>query len=271
MPSKTLKICTFNVNSIRARLALILDWLSHRQNDLDILCFQELKATLEDFPRAPFEDRGYFCAVWGQKGYNGVATCSRSKPLFIQQGFNQGEEKEESRLITTTFPEFTLLNLYAPRGGEPGSQKWQSKLDWYNRLFEFIRDSFSPEQPLAVVGDFNVALTDLDVYSPEQLAGAIGTLPEERKAMRRLLEWGLIDAFRLLYPDKQEFTWWDYVGGAIWRNEGMRLDYLLGTPAFCELITDCYIDLWPRRRRRPTPSDHAPFIVELNLPSNQSV
>ncbi|HHF42257.1 MAG TPA: exodeoxyribonuclease III [Candidatus Aminicenantes bacterium] len=263
MPSNTLRIGTFNVNSIRARLSLILDWLTHRQDDLDIICFQELKATHDDFPLSPFEERGYFCAIWGQKAYNGVATCSRNRPLSIQRGFGQKEWDRESRLITTTFPEFTLVNLYAPRGGEPGSQKWRYKLNWYQHLLEFIQNSFSPEQPLAVVGDFNVALTDLDVYSPEELAGAIGTLPEEREAVRRLLDWGLVDIFRHLYPEKQLVTGGDYIGGDIWHNEGMLLDFVMGSPAFCQLITDCYVDLWPRRRRRPTPSDHAPFIVEL--------
>lgn len=267
MTDKKIKIATFNVNSIRARLSLILDWLTHRQDDLDILCLQELKATNDNFPFLEFEARGYHCAVWGQKGYNGVATCSKFAPQKIICGFGEKLEREESRIITTIFPLFTLINIYAPHGGEPGSEKGQNKLNWYEKLNNFLKISFSPEDALAIVGDFNIAPADLDVFSPQELAGTIGTLPEEREVLARLFTWGLIDVFRKLYPDQQQFTWWDYIGGAIWRDEGMRIDLCLSTPNFFKLVKDCYVDPWPRRRRRPTPSDHAPLIIEIALHS----
>jgi len=121
MEKKKIKIAAFNVNSIRARLELILNWLTHRSNDLDILCFQELKTPTENFPHSEFKARGYHCAVWGQKGYNGVATCSKFPPQEVRRGFGGKIAGEDSRIITTIFPYFSLINIYAPRGGEPAS------------------------------------------------------------------------------------------------------------------------------------------------------
>jgi len=265
MEKKKIKIAAFNVNSIRARLELILNWLTHRGNDLDILCFQELKTPTENFPHSEFKARGYHCAVWGQKGYNGVATCSKFPPQEVRRGFGGKIAGEDSRIITTIFPYFSLINIYAPRGGEPASKKGIAKLEWYGQLFRFLETTFNLQDPLAVMGDFNIAPSNLDVFSPKKLAGTIGTLPEERQALARLFRLGLLDVFQALYPQQQQFTWWDYVGGAIWRNEGLRLDLCLSTARFLELVQDCYVDLWPRRRRAPTPSDHAPLIIELNL------
>ena len=124
---------------------------------------------------------------------------------------------------------------------------------------------YRPDSPLIVVGDMNVARDDIDVYAPELLKDTIGTMPEEREAFYKLLDWGLIDAFRLLYPDKRQFTWWDYIGGKIWKDEGMRIDYILITPPLKDKLKNVFVDLWPRRRRRPKPSDHAPLIAEFEL------
>jgi exodeoxyribonuclease-3 len=126
-----------------------------------------------------------------------------------------------------------------------------------------MKDNYSPKDPVLIVGDFNVAHRDIDVYSPEDLADSIGTMPEERAIFEELLSSNFIDIYRHFYPEKKQFTWWDYIGGAIWKDEGMRIDYILGTNSLLEKIKHIEVDLWPRRRRKPIPSDHAPLIIDL--------
>jgi exodeoxyribonuclease-3 len=258
-----MKISSFNVNSIRVRSALIGDWLNHRQNDLDVLCFQELKTVEEHFPFDDFEKMDYSCEVFGQKAYNGVAICSRLPMEDTQKGFGDPAWDEQRRFITAKINGIQLINIYAPHGGLEGEEKYRYKRNWYKKLLSFLDDSFSPKDPLLIVGDLNVARADRDVFDPKALHGAIGTLPEERKALQDLLDWGLIDAFRNLYPDRIQFTWWDYIGGAIWNNQGMRIDYILCSEPLMPVIKDVEVDIWPRRRRNPKPSDHAPVIVTL--------
>ncbi len=261
-----MKICSFNVNSIRVRKDLIVEWLSHRDEDVDVFCFQELKITEEDFPFEDFEKLGYSCDVFGQKAYNGVAICSRLPVEATRKGFGDSQWDEQRRIISTKIKNIgaNILNIYAPHGGLKGEEKYHYKQEWYERLISFLEASFSPKDPLLIVGDLNVARTDQDVFDPKSLEGTIGTLPEERKAFQHLLDWGLTDVFRHLYPDRSQFTWWNYIGGAIWKNEGMRIDYALCTETLIPLIRDVEVDLWPRRRRTPKPSDHAPVIVTLD-------
>ncbi len=261
-----MKICTFNVNSIRVRKDLIGDWLNHRDKDVDVLCFQELKTTEENFPFEEFEKMGYSCEVFGQKAYNGVAICSRLPLENTRKGFGDAAWDDQRRIITTTIKDFHILNIYAPHGGLKGEEKYDYKKDWYKKLIAFLEDSFSQKDPLIIVGDLNVARSDQDVYDPKALEDTIGTMPEEREAFENLLAWGLTDVFRHLYPDRSQFTWWDYIGGAIWKNEGMRIDYVLCTQPLLPLIKDVGVDLWPRRRRDPKPSDHAPVVTVLDIP-----
>ena len=256
-----MKICTYNVNSIRVRKDLIGEWLSHRNQDVDVLCFQELKTIAEHFPFENFEKMDYVCEVFGQKAYNGVAICSRIPMDEIRKGFGDPQWDEQRRLIATNIKGVDIINIYAPHGGFKGEEKYDYKQKWYKKLIAFLETSFSPRDPLVIVGDLNVARTDQDVFDPTALEGAIGTLPEERRAFHDLLDWGLTDVFRHLYPERSQFTWWDYIGGAIWKNEGMRIDYVLCTEPMIAKIKDVEVDLWPRRRRTPKPSDHAPMIV----------
>ena len=260
-----MKICSFNVNSIRARKDLILEWLDHRDNDIDVLCFQELKTVDEGFPYEDFENLGYQCLVYGQKAYNGVAICSKLPANHVQKGLGFGDWEKQKRLIAARIEEIHLVNIYAPRGGERGEEKFEYKQNWYRSLIVFLDKNFTPEDPVVVCGDFNVAPQNIDVYSPDILADAIGTKPEERTAFEKLLEWGLTDSFRNLYPGQKQYTWWDYIGGAIWKNEGMRIDCFLTTSPLLEKTKNIEVDLWPRKRRKPTPSDHAPLIAELKL------
>jgi exodeoxyribonuclease-3 len=258
-----MKICTFNVNSIRARKDLIIEWLEHRENDIEILCFQELKALDELFPAEDFKALGYQCEVFGQKAYNGVAICSKLTLEDTVKGFNNPTWDEQKRMIAATVNGIRIMNIYAPHGDLQGEEKYDYKQGWYRELLFTLNTNFSPSDPLCIVGDFNVAREDRDVYDAEALKGGIGTLPQERERFEELLEWGLVDAFRFKYPDKTQFTWWDYIGGAIWKDQGMRIDYILCTRSLLERLDHLEVDVWPRKRREPKPSDHAPLIATL--------
>ncbi len=258
-----MKFCTYNVNSIKARKDLVLQWLDHRGGDIDVLCLQETKTEDASFPAEDFARLGYECQVFGQKGYNGVAILTKVRPKSTLKGFGQAPWDEEKRLIRAEVKGIQVVNVYAPHGDVRGTPKLDHKLRWYENLVRCFEAEFSPRDPILVVGDFNVAHQDIDVYSPEELEDMIGTLPEERKAFGALLSWGLVDAFRALYPDKKQFTWWDYVGSAFWKDKGMRLDYALCTKALFERIAGIDVDLWPRKRQKPIPSDHAPVVIDV--------
>jgi exodeoxyribonuclease-3 len=261
-----MKICTFNVNSIRVRTDLIAQWLNHRDQDLDVLCFQELKTVADTFPFDDFEKMGFACEVFGQKAYNGVAISSRFPMKDIRKGWGDATWDEQRRFIAAKIQGIDIVNIYAPHGGLKGEEKFAYKQEWYQKFIRFLDETYSPKDPLLVVGDMNVARSDMDVYDPSALNGAIGTLAEEREAFQNLLDWGLEDVFRHLYPERNQFTWWDYIGGAIWKNEGMRIDYALCTKPLLTRIKEVEVDIWPRRRKSPKPSDHAPVIVNLDVP-----
>jgi exodeoxyribonuclease-3 len=258
-----MKICSFNVNSIRARADLLLNWLQHRDNDLDIICLQETKTPDPSFPTNIFENAGFQCEIFGQKAYNGVAILSRIPYTTVRKGFSNDFLDEQKRLISITVSDLHVVNLYVPHGDLRGATKYHYKLHWYDAVLQYFQEHFSPDDKLIVVGDFNVARHDLDVYDPRKVHDRIGTMSEEREAFNKLLDWGLIDIYRKLYPTTPGFTWWDYIGGAIWRNEGMRIDYILCTRPLINAISDIEVDLWPRRRRTPKPSDHTPIIITI--------
>ena len=260
-----MKICTFNVNSIKARKDLLLDWLAHREHDIDVLCLQELKQISENFPEKEFKQLGYQCEVFGQKTYNGVAICSKFPLTHISRGFGDENWDRQSRIISAKIGNISVINIYAPHGDLPGTEKFEYKQSWYSKLIEHLSGNYVFTDPLILVGDCNVARTDIDVYSPEELAGTIGTLPEERNAFENLLNLGLIDTFRHLYPENKQFTWWSYLNASIWRDQGMRIDYILTVENLLAQLKSVDIDLWPRKRKIPAPSDHAPLIAEFTL------
>ena len=259
------RICTFNVNSIKARIDLVLNWLEYRSNDLDMLCFQELKVADNDFPFREFERFGFSCEVYGQKGYNGVAICSKLPLENVRKGLGDENWDYQKRIVRGKVLGINLINVYFPHGDLRGTDKYNYKIEWFEKFVTFLKENYMPEEKIIVVGDFNVAISDLDVFDPEITRDCIGTMFEEREAFNEVLEWGLIDSFRRLYPEKQQFTWWDYIGGAIWKNEGMRIDYVLCTKSLVDKIREIDVDLWPRRRRTPKPSDHAPVTMTLEL------
>ncbi len=261
--AKRVRIGTFNVNSIRARSDLMIDWLEKRSSDLDVLCFQELKVVEKGFPYKVLEKYGFECEVYGQKGYNGVAICSKLPLEDVRKGFGDDYWDKQRRIVSAKVWNTFLINVYAPHGDLRGTDKYHYKLEWFAKFLDFLASNQKASGEIVVVGDFNVALSDLDVFDPEITRDGIGTMAEEREAFRKILDWGLIDSFRFLYPEKRQFTWWDYIGGAIWRDEGMRLDYVLCTRPVIEKLKDVEVDLWARKRRTTKPSDHAPVIATL--------
>ncbi len=263
MPSAKMKVATYNVNSIKARKDLVLAWLE--REPVDILCLQELKQEERDFPFREFEERGYRCEVFSQRAYNGVCMCSKLPFQEVKKGFGDEYFDQQKRIISARIKDVWFINVYAPHGDLRGTEKFYYKLEFYDRLLKFLRENFSPTQPICMVGDFNVAREDIDVYDPELLRDTIGTMKEEREALNKVITWGFTDAFRYLYPDKVQFTWWDYIGGMIWKNKGMRIDYIFVTQPLLGKLADVYVDLWPRKRRSPKPSDHAPVVGVFEL------
>ncbi len=258
-----MKIASHNVNSIKARKDLLFQWLE--REPVDILCLQELKQEEKNFPFGDFRNIGYSCQVNAQKGYNGVCICSKQEPSEVVKGMGDEEFDGQKRLISARFGDLWIINVYAPHGDVRGTEKFYYKISFYEKLLEFLKNNFSPSDRIIMVGDFNVARDDIDVFDPQILRDTIGTMPEERESFNRILEWGFIDAFRHLYPDKIQFTWWDYIGGMVWKDKGMRIDYILITEPLIENLKEVYVDMWPRKRRNPKPSDHAPIIGVFEL------
>jgi exodeoxyribonuclease-3 len=268
MSSKTkgdkpaMKIASFNANSIRARLPIIVDWLNLERPD--ILCVQETKVQDPDFPQQAFEEIGYHSTFLGQKSYNGVAVLSLQAPTVVATGFQDGERDEEARLLTTTFGELKVVNTYIPQGQAPESEKFKYKLDWFKRLIAFFERNYDPQAKVVWVGDFNVAPQPIDVYDPDQLAGSIGYHPAEHKALQTVMDWGFVDIYRRHKPDEQVFTFWDYrIPNAVKRGLGWRIDHICATQTLADRSTDAWIDVAPRLL--PRPSDHTFIVAEFDL------
>lgn len=255
-------VATYNVNSVRARAELLRLWLEREAPD--ILCLQETKVVDEDFPHDLFEPFGYRCWTHGQPGYNGVAICTRFEVREVVPGIG-GYEDGQARVLAADFGEFRLLNVYVPHGDLPGTEKHNHKLAFLAALREALAGLGERLNRLILVGDMNVARADIDVWDPDALAGTVGVLPDEREAFERLLEVGLVDCYRMVYPNGRDFTWWDYRGGAVWKDQGMRIDYVLAGKVLADRCRDVRVDRWPRRRRTPTPSDHAPVIATFDF------
>ncbi|MBF0538914.1 MAG: exodeoxyribonuclease III [Nitrospirae bacterium] len=259
-----MKICSFNVNSVRARLPLLLQWLTASDvgADIDILCLQEIKTVEKGFPFDAFQALGYHCEVFGQKAYNGVAICSKHEVRDVKKGFGDTAWDEQSRVIAATIADIRVINIYAPHGDVRGSEKFNYKIGWYKRLFTYLQEDHSGGEGIVMVGDFNVARADIDVFDPGIFTDAVVVMPEEREAFERVLDLGFTDAFRYLYPQRQQFTQWDYVGGAFWKDQGVRIDYVCITPTIVPTLKEVEVDLWSRKRRPA--SDHAPIVATLD-------
>jgi exodeoxyribonuclease-3 len=257
-----MKVATFNVNSINARADLIIRWLSEK-NPVDVLCMQEIKGVEEKFPFEKFEALGFECAVWGQKAYNGVAICSKLGFEEVQKGFGDPFWDEQKRFMRARIKGVDICNVYAPHGDIDG-EKHTYKLEFFRFLRRYLAERYDMRKDLLlVVGDLNVAREDIDVWDAELLRGTVDFMDDEREVFEELLSIGLHDLFRECHPKERGFTWWDYMTAAVWRDEGMRIDYILASDPMKERCREIIVDMWTRRRRSPKPSDHAPVVAEF--------
>jgi len=260
-----LRIATWNVNSIRARLEHVLRWVERSRPD--VLCLQELKVREADFPAEAFVAAGYRCAVAGQKTYNGVAVLAREEPVDAATGLGHLPAEHplnvQARLLAVSVGGIRVISAYLPNGEAVGSEKYSYKLSFFRELREFLDRCFTPEAPVILAGDFNVAAEARDVYDPDAWEGRVLFSAPEREALEALRSFGFVDCFRKHHDEGGRFSWWDYRGGAFWKNLGLRIDHLWATRPLAASCVACDIDVSPRRWKRP--SDHAPVWADFDL------
>ncbi len=257
------KIATWNVNSIKARLPNVIEWV--RAAAPDVLCLQEIKCVTEAFPSLEFEDLGYSVAVHGQKTYNGVAILSKSGLEDVRTGLPGAEVDEQARYIEATTDldgrMVRLASIYLPNGNPTDSDKYPYKLDWMAHLKAHAAALLATEEPVVLAGDYNVIPDPGDVYDPEGWRDDALYRLDSRRRFREILNLGYTDAYRALHREVGRYTFWDYQAGAWQKNFGLRIDHLLLSPQATDLLTDCDIDKGPRGK--PKASDHTPVWCAL--------
>ncbi len=258
---RCVRIATWNVNSVKQRLPRLLPWLDERRPD--VLCLQETKLADAAFPALAFQGLGYDAAHHGEGRWNGVAILSRVGLEDVVAGFSDQAEEEtvEARLLSATCAGVRVSSVYVPNGRAVGSQHYQDKLAWLERIGRHLRATCDPDGEVVVCGDFNVAPDDRDVWDPKAFAGATHVSLAERQALAALIDWGLVDVFRQIYPEDRVYSWWDYRAGGFRRNEGLRIDHVWVSGPLAERCARAWIDKEPRGWERP--SDHTPVVAEF--------
>jgi exodeoxyribonuclease-3 len=255
-----MRIATWNVNSVRARIEPLCAWLELRRPD--VVCLQETKCVDEAFPAEPIEDLGYQVALHGQKTYNGVAILSRRGIEDVQRGFGDPRFDGEARVISAIVEDLMVVCAYVVNGQSVGSERYAYKLEWMAALREFVATRFPMDEKVVVTGDFNVTVDDRDVYDPAKWHEKILCSTPEREALGSFFELGLADALRRLDPREGVYTWWDYRTRGFERgNRGLRIDHVLLSPPAMELCDAVEVDV--EARSTPRPSDHAPVVATL--------
>ena len=253
-----MKIASWNVNSLNVRLPQVLQWLESAQPD--VLALQETKLSDDKFPVAEIEAAGYRVAFSGQKTYNGVALLSKSSLEEVIVDI-PGLDDPQRRILGASIDGVRVLNLYVVNGREAGSERYDYKLAWLESVRDYIKEDMKSHKGYVILGDFNIAPSDADVYDPEGWRERILCSTPEREALQGILELGFQDSFRLLPQEESSFSWWDYRMGAFRRNMGLRIDLILLNESLAARCRKAYIDKTPRGWERP--SDHAPVLVEL--------
>lgn len=256
-----MKIATFNTNSVRVRIPIIMEWLEKEKPD--ILCLQETKVQDKDFPIDDFEATGYHSLFRGQKSYNGVAIISKQPLTEITTDlYERGDE--QARFISAKLSDIPVINSYVPQGYAPGTEKFEYKLSWLKKLLSHIKEKYNPNDSLIVLGDFNVALESIDLFDPEGFRGSAGFHEDEQKILQSYLDWGLRDLFREYYPEEIKYTFWDYrIPNGFKRNMGWRIDYIFTTEPLSQKLKNIWIDSEPRSHVKP--SDHTFLVAEFDI------
>jgi len=255
-----MKIATYNVNSVRSRLPILLAWL--RQETPDIVALQETKVQDPDFPADPIRELGYHVTFRGQKAHAGVALITRSEPAAVAYGLNDAGPADEARLIRAIVDGVAIVNTYVPQGQALDAPQFQYKLEWLGRLRAFFERNYTPDQPVIWLGDFNVAPEPLDVHDPRRLVTNPDFAPAARQALADVATWGWVDVVRRLHPDEKIYTFWDYrVPKSVERGLGWRVDHIWATPALAARGARAWVDMGPRLAERP--SDHTVLAAEF--------
>lgn len=270
-----MRIATWNVNSLKARLEKVSWWLDRVEPD--VLLMQETKLTDEAAPRDEFSRHGYELVHHGEGRWNGVAIASRvdvsdvitnfGAPLGSPATPDVGDDEPlaEARMVSAVCGGVRMISIYAPNGRVVGSEFFQAKLAWFDRLIGWLEKTREASEPLVLGGDFNVAPADADVWDPALAHGGTHVAPEERARLATLFDWGLSDSYRKHHPEPERYTWWDYRAGMFQKNYGMRIDHLLVTEAVLGRVIAAEIDR-EARKGKPIPSDHAPLVIDLDAP-----
>ncbi len=253
-----MRIATWNVNSLKVRLPQVLDWLE--ANPVEILCLQEIKQQDADFPQMELLAAGYHSVFSGQKTYNGVAILSREAACDVQVGIPNYAD-EQKRVIAATFGDIRVVCVYIPNGQSLDSDKYQYKLGWLTALHDWLKQEILRYPNLVLLGDFNIAPEDCDLYDPVGWKGNVLVSEPERQHFQNLQQLGLHDSFRLFNQPAESYSWWDYRMMGFNRNQGLRIDHILITAPLVVRCNNCLIDKTPRALERP--SDHTPVVVEL--------
>ncbi|MCS6858317.1 MAG: exodeoxyribonuclease III [Sandaracinaceae bacterium] len=253
-----MRLITWNLNSIRVRLERLLALLA--RHDPDIVCLQELKSDEENFPYLAIEKTGYFSAVYGQRGYNGVAILSKEPLRCVEKGFGSEDFDSQARLIAGTWREIRIVCAYFPNGGEIGSERYAYKLRWMEGLLGWLKKKYSPEEPIILAGDFNVAPEERDVAFPERWKNTVLFSDEVRASLQRIRAWGFYDSLRLVNQSGGIYSWWDYRALAFPKNDGLRIDHIDVTRPLCDKVQAVWVDREERKGKQP--SDHAPVILD---------
>jgi exodeoxyribonuclease-3 len=258
-----MKIASYNINGIKARLPWVLEWLDECQPDVALL--QEIKSVDENFPREAFEDKGYNVETHGQKGFNGVAILSKLPLEDVSRGLPGDPEDVQARWIEATVvgkAAVRVCGLYLPNGNPVPGPKYDYKLGWMERLHARAKSLMASEEPALMAGDYNVIPQAEDAHTPKKWVGDALYLPQSRDAYQRIVNLGYTEAFRAMNAAPLNYTFWDFQAGAWNKNDGIRIDHFLMTPQCADLLTDCQIDRHVRGREKP--SDHVPIWVELD-------
>jgi exodeoxyribonuclease-3 len=270
-----MRIATWNVNSLKARLDKVRWWLDRARPD--VLLVQETKLADADAPHDAFRDAGYALAHHGEGRWNGVGVASRERIEDVVTNFGEplrpaatpdvgdDEPLAEARMIAVRTAGIRVVSVYAPNGRSVGSPFYRAKLVWFERLARWLAESSDASEPLVLGGDLNVAPADADVWDPAACHGGTHVSPEERAAFEALRRWGLVDVYRRYHPEPGRYTWWDYRAGNFHKNYGMRIDHLLATEPLARRSVWAEIDR-EARKGKPIPSDHAPLVIDVDEP-----